>query len=259
MKIRLLKDGYKKPENLERLYNEFLVKDISDNDEFFSNEVVNLSSAPSFPIYIAQGTEAEKKVEFLEAFRVIDQTYLALDRDIHFDERFWHSLLVSDKRDYLLEKYPKISEGLNEFTKIVIKKFDWENYIYKSLLAVEYVGDAKDLVFEKEVYYELIIENLDLFNYIIKYPIFRNGQFLVKILTIIKELDLSSILKSKIKDRTDLGPDERYGRRVIFELNKSYPVVMVPLMEKEELKEVFVRALNLYYEEPIENVAVVNM
>ncbi|WP_288221234.1 hypothetical protein [uncultured Clostridium sp.] len=40
------------------------------------------------------------------------------------------------------------------------------------------------------------------------------------------------------------------GRRVIFELNKSYPVIMSPMMEKEELKEVFLKFLS-YYDETI--------
>ncbi|MGD6846326.1 hypothetical protein [Rossellomorea aquimaris] len=49
---------------------------------------------------------------------------------------------------------------------------------------------------QRESSYSLLVDNLD-------------------------ELDLSKILKSKIKDRDDLGKDERVGRRVIFEFNKS--------------------------------------
>ena len=66
------------------------------------------------------------------------------------------------------------------------------------------------------------------------------------ILTIIHELDISSIMKSKIKERPDLGKDERYGRRVIFEMNKSYPIMMAPLMDIETLKEECIKALALY-------------
>jgi hypothetical protein len=46
-------------------------------------------------------------------------------------------------------------------------------------------------------------------------------------------------MKSKITGRENLGQDERVGRRVLFESNKSYPVVMSPMMEEEELKEFF--------------------
>lgn len=65
---------------------------------------------------------------------------------------------------------------------------------------------------------------------------------------IIDELDLSVLLKSKIKGREDLGDDERYGRRVMFEFNKSYPIIMTPMLEKEQLKDVFLEFLGYYYD-----------
>ena len=89
---------------------------------------------------------------------------------------------------------------------------------------------------------------MDMFNYIIKYEIFRNGQFLINIMDIIAETGLSSILKAKIKNRPNLGKDERYGRRVIFELNKAYPIVMSPMLDKDMLKEYFLKYLGYYYE-----------
>jgi hypothetical protein len=76
-----------------------------------------------------------------------------------------------------------------------------------------------------------------MYNYIIKYEIFRNDRFLLNVLVIIDELNLSKGMKSKITGRENLGQDERVGRRVLFEFNKSYPVVMSPMMEKEELKD----------------------
>lgn len=33
-------------------------------------------------------------------------------------------------------------------------------------------------------------------------------------------------MKAKIKDRPNLGKDERVERRGVFEFNKSYPVVL---------------------------------
>src|SRR5699024_2347351 len=89
--------------------------------------------------------------------------------------------------------------------------------------------------------------NLDLYNYIIKHEISRNGALLINILDIIDELDLSSLLKAKIKGREDLGDDERYGRRVMFEFNKSYPIIMAPMLEKDQLKEVFIEFLGYYH------------
>src|SRR5699024_12681266 len=100
----------------------------------------------------------------------------------------------------------------------------WENYIYKVILGAQYIVDHVQNENERNRYFELIIENLDIFNYIIKYEIFRNETFLINILDIIDELNLSKILKKKIKGREDLGDDERYIRSVIYDINISLPV-----------------------------------
>ncbi|RUL51327.1 hypothetical protein [Lysinibacillus antri] len=244
MKIRLLKEGYKKD---ELLYTAFKNGEVID-DLFFSEEIVEIEEAPDFPIYMGKGSEIQKKADFLDAFQAIASSYVNLDRDIHFNERFWHSLLITKKRDYIIEKYPQVLESYREFGNIVIKSFDWENYIYKCILAVEYIVDARELVLSKDQYYELIVDNLDIYNYIIKYSIFRNGEFLVKILLVIHNLGIGELLKAKITDRPDLGKDERYGRRVIFELNKAYPVLMSPLLDIEALQEEFLKALSNYYD-----------
>ena len=88
MEIRLLKKGYK---NNEQFYKDFLEDNIRTNDDYFSGEVVKIDEAPDFPIYMAKGNESEKKKLFLEAFEVISNSYLNTDRDVHFDELFWHS------------------------------------------------------------------------------------------------------------------------------------------------------------------------
>ena len=126
------------------------------------------------------------------------------------------------------------------FNKILerffIKKFDWENCIYKCILGAQYVNDNVENDEEREKYYRLIVDNLDVYNYIIKYEIFRNDKFLINILHIINDNDLGNVLKAKIKDRSDLGKDPRYGRMVIFEFNKAYPIVMSPMLEKDEME-----------------------
>lgn len=245
MEIRLLEKGYK---NNEQFYRDFIDDHILLKEEYFSGEVVHIQAAPDFPIYMAHGNEEERKSLFYEAFNILSNSYLTTDRDIHFEELFWHSLLVTRKRDYLLENYPQIKEGINHFHNIVLKKFDWENYIYKCVLGAQYINDLINDDGEHQRYYSLIVENLDLYNYIIKYEIFRNDHFLKNILDIIDELNLSKVMKAKIIGRDDLGKDERVGRRVIFEFNKSYPVIMSPMLEKEELKEVFLKYLSYYYD-----------
>lgn len=250
MEIKLLEKGYK---NNEQFYKDFIEDQINLKDEYFSGEIIHLESAPDFPIYIAQGSEEERKRLFFQAFEVMTNSYLKTDRDVHFNELFWHSLLATTKREYILENYQKITEGINYFNNIVLKSFDWENYIYKCVLGAQYINDTEEDEKKRNRYYSLIVENLDLYNYIIKYEIFRNDKFLINILDIIDELNLSKVMKAKISGRNDLGKDERVGRRVIFEFNKSYPVVMSPMLEKEELKEVFLKYLSYYF--PISDMA----
>jgi hypothetical protein len=245
MEVRLLNKGYK---NNEQFYKDFVEDQIKNKDEYFSDEIVYINEAPDFPIYIAHRNEAERNELFLEAFEVLSRSYLQTDRDIHFEELFWHSLLTVNKRDFVLEQYPQITEGINHFNNIVLKDFNWESYIYKCVLGAQYINDRTTNHAERLRYYKLLIDNLDMYNYIIKYEIFRNDQFLLNILDIIDELNLSKVMKSKITGRENLGKDERVGRRVLFEFNKSYPIVMSPMMEKEELKEYFLLYLSYYYD-----------
>src|SRR5699024_1679092 len=245
MEIRLLDKGYK---NNEQFYQDFLDDKINAKDEYFTKELVYIKEAPDFPIYMGRGSEEYKKQGFLEAFRTIAKSYLDTERDLLLDERFWHSLLITHKREYILDHYPEVGESMSKFRNIVLKKFDWENYIYKCILGEQYINDHVDDEGERERYYELITDNLDIYNYIIKYEIFRNDKFLINVLDIIDELNLSKIMKAKIKGREDLGDDERYGRRVIFEFNKSYPIVMAPMLEKDELKKFFIKYLGYYYD-----------
>jgi hypothetical protein len=100
-------------------------------------------------------------------------------------------LLTITKRDFLLEQYPQIEEGIHHFNNIVLKYFNWESYIYKCVLGAQYINDLITDHDERLRYYQLLSENLDMYNYIIKYEIFRNDRFLLNILDIIDELNLS--------------------------------------------------------------------
>lgn len=245
IEVRLLKKGYK---SNEQFYMDFLDDVVNGKDDYFSDEIVYIDEAPNFPIYMGTGSEKEKKTLFFSAFETISKYYLDTDRDIHFNELFWHSLFCVYKRDYLLLYYPEIKESITKFNNIVVKNFDWENYVYKCVLGAQYINDNISDEGERKRYYELIIDNLDVYNYIIKYEIFRNDKFLLNILDIIDELNLNKILKGKIKGRDDLGKDERVGRRVVFEFNKSYPIVMSPMMDKKDLRNIFLKYLGYYYD-----------
>ncbi|WAA13363.1 DUF6339 family protein [Fervidibacillus halotolerans] len=244
MEVRLLKIGYK---NNETLYQDFLTGKIKNNAEYLTDETIYIEKFEEFPIYMGRGNESKKKNDFLEAFKIVATTYINYDREIIMNERFWHSLLLTEMQEYILKKYPEVRESESKFKNIVLKKFDWENYIYKTILGAQYIHDNIKDPTDHQRYYELIIDNLDLYNYIIKYEIFRNDAFLINILDIVDELNISKLMKTKIPGREDLGEDERYGRRVIFEFNKSYPIVMAPMLEKEELKKYFLKYLSYYY------------
>ena len=59
MKINLLDKGYK---NNEAFYNAFLTNNMED---FLSDEVIELKSAPDFPIYLNISDETERTNKFI--------------------------------------------------------------------------------------------------------------------------------------------------------------------------------------------------
>lgn len=248
MQVKLLKSGYKNDKNFYQAFlNNQMGEYISEDEEVLMNET------DDFPIYLGKKRDLEKRQDFLEIVRNLEKDFLTLDRKYSLDERFWHSYLCLYKRDYLLEKYPEIQESEKSFRNIILKKFDWENYLYKGMLAAQYVNDIIKDKDKHEDYYGLILDNLDIFNYVIKYEIFRNAEFLIHFLEIIRDtyvdgIPLSKILKAKIKGRDDLGKDERYGRRVIYEFNKSYPMVLAPMLDKTQLKKYVLNFLRIYYD-----------
>ena len=70
-------------------------------------------------------------------------------------------------------------------------------------------------------------------------------------LNIIDRRNLSSIFKSKIKDKKDLGDDVRRGRMVLLEMNKSYPVIIAPAMSEDELEDLTLKYLGYYYDDEL--------
>lgn len=245
MEIRLLDSKWLRT---EEFYYDFLAGKIAEREEYFTEEYISIEQAPDFPVYLNIKNEENRKKRYLEAIDVISKYYINTDRDIHMNDMFWFTLLCVHKRDYLLTNYPEIRESISKFNNIVIKKFDWENYIYKCILASQYVVDNIFDEQEQKKYFELIIDNLDMFNYIIKYEIFRNDKFLLNVLRMIDKHNLSSILKMQIKGREDLGEDERVGRRVLLELNKMYPVIVIHAMEFEDFESVFMEEMRKYVE-----------
>ncbi|GAB2490185.1 hypothetical protein GCM10008929_13110 [Alkalibacterium psychrotolerans] len=243
MEFRLLEENYS---SSEQLFKDFINDAIDRDKEYFSNETVFLKNAPDFPVYMGRGSEKEKNEAFHEAILTIMASYIHTPRELHMNGRFWHSLLMT-KRDYLFEMYGHMIHSHKDFNRIILRTFDWENYIYKCVLAAEYIHDLNlDSKNETDYYIQLIVKNIDMYNYIIKYSIFRNGHFILNFFKAVDELGLTQLMKAKIKNRDDLGKDERYGRRVFLELNNNYPVIMAPFLKKEQLKNEILKALSNY-------------
>ena len=241
MEIKLLNPNYK---NDIEFYKQFLSGNLINNNKYVSNNKVNISDIPSFPIYFP--SEHKRREDFLLAVKIISESYLKNTADIFENELFWHSLLCLYKRDFILKNYPEVKTSYEKFKRIVIKNFNWENYIYKSVLSAKYVTNHTDVFSEQERYYNLILDNLDIFNYIIKYPIFRNGLFLIKILDIIDQENLSNTLKANVTGSKADGRDLRRGRQIIYEFNKSYPILFSPMLDYSELKKYFMEFLSYY-------------
>lgn len=238
MEIKLFKEEFFKKSTL---YPFFIGEQI--DEEHFSNKIIEISSAPYFPIYL--GRSHQSKERFIEACQTIQKHYLSLDREVLLNRTFWYTLLLTEFKEDILNDYPELIESDKEFKNIVLKKFDWENYIYKAILTAQYVTQIKPED-EWDFYYAWVYENLDIFNYMIKYEVFRNSNFILAILDLTRELEVSDIMKKKIRHLELPGSDERVGRRVIYEFNKSYPVLLSPMLTKEELKPYFIDYLKMY-------------
>ncbi len=248
MEIRLLTEDYN---HRHDLYEDFMADQLNHQADYFSSESVYLDEAPDFPIYMGNLYGKNKNQAMKKAYLILKEYYIHLPRHIHMNGCFWHSLLMT-KRDYLMELYGDRINDYADFKNIILKKFDWENYIYKCVLAAEYIEDASLNDPDREDYYfDLIVNHLDLYNYIIKYSLFRNSQFILNYFQAIDELGIGSLMKEQIKNRDDLvlGEDERYGRRVFQELNNNYPVVMAPFLSVEDLKNEIIKALSHYLSE----------
>jgi hypothetical protein len=231
MKIRLLKDEYIK--------SEMFFRDFADSkcceEKNMTSVYVELNEIQPFPIYHNYKQEIKITQKMIEAFRVFKATYSNLEQDVLMNHTFWISLFACHYRDYLLNEYPSITSKESNFKQILLKSFDWENYIYKTMLLTQYLIDSAEPN-KQEQYVRLFSENLDIFNYCLKYRLFRNDKFMVKFFDILDKNNLSKIMKKKLGGEFWSGRDERYGRRVILEMNKRYPVSMIHLYSEDDME-----------------------
>lgn len=243
MKIKKLNpDKIRNPEIFEYYKGNNIQKDEIFLDEYY--EVDLDEKKILFSIYIPDKNENIKKEKFINSFICIRDNYLKLGRDILLDKNFWYSLFLDKLIEDLKKEYPSSLNSEKEFRNIILKKFDWENYVYKLILGAEYIQERIPNKEKHLKYFDLITQNLDLYNYILKSEIFKNSHFLIKMLDTINETKTSNILKKKIN--LGNGNDERIGRKVISEFVKSYPVVFVHTLDNNEFKNYFKKYLDYY-------------
>jgi len=240
VEIKILKEEYL---NSDKIYNDFLKNKI-DTDNF-TDEIVYIESEGDFPIYLNETSKEKREKLYLKALKVVGNIVDETERKVHMDPNFWYSYLLIHKRDYLLKKYPQIKKDISDFKYIILKKFDLDNYIYKLILASQYIMDNIEDKKTQEHYFGLVSNNLDMYNNIIKYEIFRNGQFLVNVLGIIDKNNISDLCKKKIANNLD-KKEARFGRQILFELHKMYPTVLSPMMNFEDLEQIFLEFLKKY-------------
>lgn len=239
MIIRKLKSDYIKSDSLQR---DFINSQIMLEEHFSENEF-DIESIEPFPIYFKNYDNATRLAKMLQTFIVLKDKYINLEQDLLMDQSFWISLFLVHFRDYLIDEYPGLKSSKNDFKQIILKKFDWENYIYKMVLMTQYIVDNfEECEYEKMI--RIFSNNMDVTNYCLKYSLFRNDKFIKLVFKVIEVNELSEILKKRLKQLEGYGKDERYGRRVLLEMNKRYPVSMIHIFSYDDFESTFLEILN---------------
>lgn len=242
MKVNLLNEGYKKS---TEFYHSFL-NDSIEADGFLSDDSILVPYIEPFPIHFGNYKEKDDPSTFFDLIIFFKKHFIHLNMDIYMNELFLHSLITTKMREYILEKYPKIKNKQSIFEIVVTRNLNWENYLYKAAIIAKYVNDNIDQS-EQLNYINLILDNLDVFNHIIKSKIFRNNDFFIKFFNVIKKNNLSSILNAQIKNKENPEDDLRVGRMILIEFSNAYPVLLSPLLPQDEFELYFKKFLNYYY------------
>lgn len=105
-----------------------------NEDEIFLEEFYEVELSQEnlfFPIYISDKNEEARKAKYRQASLCMRDNYLKLGREILLDRNFWYSLFLDKLKDRLISEYRISLDSEKDFRNIVLKKFDWENYVYK--------------------------------------------------------------------------------------------------------------------------------
>lgn len=164
----------------------------------------------------------------------VEEIMEGIPASLYEDGSFWFSLFLTRFQIELMSDYPQLNKTSEPLKNILLKDFNWENYIYKAIVIIK-LKHAAQLRFGNTQIVDSILDDLDLFNYLIKSPLFRNLDFILNIFELNRLNTFPVRLKSQIKSEKYKHKDKRFGRRIVYELNKVYPVLFVQKFEMDEL------------------------
>jgi hypothetical protein len=242
MKIKVLNKDY--------IYSDKYIEDFKNNNvgklqSEYSDLTVDIDDIEPFNFYLNIQNEIQRTLEFKESLHKIIK-YFGLSQKTLMNHEFWISLFSINFYEYSIHKFPQLLHKNADFKNILLKTFDWENYIYKLIITAQFIVDTKKKE-EYDSYFELVGDNLDVVNYLLKYSIFKNSNFFMNVLDTIKNTNTSKDLKKKTKVKTKKDKDERIGRKVIFEFNRDYPVIASPIISFEEFQKRFLYYFKIYF------------
>lgn len=241
MKINILRNEY--------IYSEKFIEDFKTNNvgslqSEYTDESVEINNIEPFNFYLNISNEDRRSFEYIDSLNKIIN-YLILPQKILMNHDFWITLFSKYYYSFTISKFPQLLTKNSDFKNILFKSFDWENYIYKLIIITQYIEDTRPIE-EYQKYFNIVVDNLDVVNYLLKNKIFNNANFFVNVLDTIVSTDSSKVLKKSLVKNAKKDKDERVGRKVIFEFNRDYPVISSPILDFEEFKLRFIKYYNEY-------------
>lgn len=221
-------------------YNSFLLGKLRE-DGYFTNEFIDVPDVGEFITY--SGNDRKNRGLILKnLIKVMMNNFIDLPQNIYMSKNFWMSYLVTELRMSLFRNHPQIKNKFQTFKLIVLRDLDWENYIYKAAVYGVVLKDNLSDIRLLDDYIDTITENMDFFNYILKYTTLNNDNFIfnmIKFLHKNKNINISAYLKKKVfKDK-----DERFGRLVLAEINRTYPSILFPMLDYQTFEEKLTKVL----------------
>jgi hypothetical protein len=220
----------------KELRDHFVNGTLHEHHEFFLDEFYDIGDFDIryFNPYAGNVKSPHIDIIWDHLIAAVSEIMEGIPASLYEDGNFWFSLFLTRFQIELLDDYPQLKKTSEPLKNILLKRFNWENYIYKAVVIVK-LKDVAMRRFGNTDVINVILDDLDLFNYLIKSPLFRNLDFIVSVFELNRQNAFPVRLKSQIKSEKYKQKDKRFGRRIVYELNKVYPVLFVQKFELDEL------------------------